>query len=218
MLVSYRRVPKGKNGTASLREIPHSSYQPTDRASVDTPKPSSMIPVPGQRHSRTKEENETDPDEAEMPEVMLDRNRHIVPEWVLRGNRNRSLSYSSIAGSSAIARRRLQRGYLDRDVASSPDLAFSTVASAPHGKPGPLSRCPPYHQTEAPTPDNSPSQNIRSFPPHLGLKPTSKGRHPPLIIYRTMMSPFIDPLFGLSIRKNHTILLSFPGLGVQVPL
>jgi inositol-hexakisphosphate kinase len=177
MLVSYRRVPKGKNGTGSLKEISHPSFPPTDRASADTPKPSSMIPVPASaaRRGTINEENDTDPDEAEMPEVMLDRNRHIVPEWVLRENRNRSLSYSSITGSS---RRQLQRGYLDRDAASSPELASSTPVNVPQVKPSPLSRYPfGSSQSDAPTPVNSPSQNGRAFPSHFSLKSVSNGQH-----------------------------------------
>jgi inositol-hexakisphosphate 5-kinase len=133
-----------------------------------------MIPVPARRGT-IREENDTDPDEAEMPEVMLDRNRHIVPEWVLSGNRNRSLSYSG-----SMARRQLQRGYLSRDAASSPELALSTPVSVPQVKPSPLSRYPfGSSQSEAPTPVNSPSQNVRSFPSHSRLKSISNGRHTP---------------------------------------
>ncbi|KAF8236620.1 SAICAR synthase-like protein [Tricholoma matsutake] len=180
MLVSYRRVPKGKHGIGSFKEISHPSYPPTGRTSADTPKASSTILVPASaaRRSTVNEENDTDPDEAEMPEVMLDRNRHIVPEWVLRGNRNRSLSYSSITGSSVMARRQLQRGYLGSDAASTPELASSTPVSVPQVKPSPLARYPfGSSQSEEPTPVNSPSQNVRAFPSHVGLKSISNESH-----------------------------------------
>ena len=168
MLVSYRRVPKGKHGP--VKEVSHSSFTPTSLASADTPKPSPMIPVPASvaRRGSIKEENDTDPDDAEMPEVMLDRNRHIVPEWVLRENRNRSRSYSSISG---LPRRQLQRGYLDRDAASSPELASTTPVNISQIKPSPLSRYPRNSsQNDMPIPGNSPNQNIHAIPSRFGLK------------------------------------------------
>ena len=174
MLVSYRRVPKGKYSAVSVKEVSHSSFTPKGLTSADTPKPSSMIPVPASaaRRGTIKEENDTDPDDAEMPEVMLDRNRHIVPEWVLRENRNRSRSYSSISGFS---RRQLQRGYLDRDAASTPELVSVTSVNIPQVKPSPLSHPHGSSQSDAPTPVNSPNQNLHSFPSPFDLK--SNGHH-----------------------------------------
>lgn len=112
------------------------------------------------------ESGDTDPAEAEMPEVVLDRNRHIIPEWMLRGGtgRNRSMSHSVASGSGAqhLARRNLNRMHLNGATASSPDLAFVPMGRAlSHGsallaRPSPLS--------QAPTPMSSPSISMHSLP------------------------------------------------------
>lgn len=174
MLVSYRRVPKssmgGKGPLVSPRELSLSSRPAIRHAATETPKLSSSITIPGSKAQESeRDDHDTDTDEAEMPEVMLDRNRHIVPEWVLRGSRNRSLSHSSINGASVFAKRQLQRGYLNGGTASSPDLgsATPTISSISGSKPSPLASYPPFVDTEidAPTPVNSPSQSLRDFPP-----------------------------------------------------
>ncbi|KAJ7904230.1 hypothetical protein B0H14DRAFT_2554287 [Mycena olivaceomarginata] len=105
---------------------------------------------------------DTDTDEAEMPEVVLDRNRHIIPEWMLRG-RNRSLSQSN--ATIPFPNRTLGGG-----AASSPDLSAHTVARA---RPSPLARYPPFvtNEMDAPTPVNSPSQSVRAFSAKLAEKP-----------------------------------------------
>lgn len=121
-------------------------------------------------------EGDTDSDEAEMPEVVLDRNRHIIPEWMLRGGRNRSLSQSNVAGSSVWASRQLQRQHLG-GTASSPDLNIDGKGMLiPRPKPSPLSRYPPFisPSLEAPTPANSPKLINRAFPPRLAESPTSR--------------------------------------------
>lgn len=51
-----------------------------------------------------------------MPEVALDRNRHIVPPWMLRGDRSRSFTHSYAS------HRHLQHLRLSGATASSPDL------------------------------------------------------------------------------------------------
>ncbi|KAK0491205.1 hypothetical protein IW261DRAFT_1436378 [Armillaria novae-zelandiae] len=167
MLVSYRRVPKGS-----------SSSPPRKNHVDDTPRPpfiksASEIPrgVPDMYG-----EGDTDSDEAEMPEVVLDRNRHIIPEWMLRGGRNRSLSQSNVAGSSVWASRQLQRQHLG-GTASSPDLNIDGKGILiPRSKPSPLSRYPPYIEPslEAPTPANSPKLINRAFPPRLAESPTPR--------------------------------------------
>lgn len=121
---------------------------------------------------------DTEPEpEAELPEVALDRNRHIIPEYLLR-SRHRSLSYSNIhlSGRSACAARRLSRLGLDGATASSPDLGIpaSRVTLNPSGlavtRPSPLSCHSPSSPSdvgdgvdalpaEAPTPVNSPSRS-----------------------------------------------------------
>ena len=102
MLVSYRRVPK-----------------PPQSSPVDT------VPPTMNHDQKTSEDVPTYTDETEMPEVALDCNRHIIPEWLLRGGRSRSLLYSNLSGSSIIAQRQLQ-GCLSRGTASFPDLASHT--------------------------------------------------------------------------------------------
>lgn len=130
MLVSYRRVPKPAtrgsiNSTPALLEgrpsLVHASTVDTIKPtpSKSTHQSDNILPV--SRESREA----TDTDDAEMPEVALDRNRHIVPEWMLHDGRNRSSSQSNIRRSSIIARRQLQRNQLHRGTASSPDLMIT---------------------------------------------------------------------------------------------
>ena len=175
MLVSYRRVPKSsQNKLAGDRTAPPiiGSGQPgviSDKMNV---LPAAPVPIPGAGQNVRDDQSLTDTDEAEMPEVALDRNRHIIPEWMLNGGRNRSLSHSNVNGSSFIAQRQLQSSRLPRGTASSPDLASSAPTNA-HGCPSiarsPLSSCSTCVNVEidAPTPVNSPSQTLHAFPPRL---------------------------------------------------
>ncbi|KAF9055054.1 SAICAR synthase-like protein [Hymenopellis radicata] len=148
MLVSYRRVPK------------HSSPPPRS-----TPRPpfvkSATSHIP---HSafETSHDGDTDSDDAEMPEVVLDRNRHIIPEWLLQTGRNRSLSHST---ATNWAHRQMQRQQLNNGAASSPDLGKDGGMSIPH-KHSPL--------TLAPTPANSPRVSLRTIPPQLAEAPARK--------------------------------------------
>lgn len=117
----------------------------------------------------------TDSEEAEMPEVALDCNRHIIPEWMLRGGRNRSFSHSSVNGPSSVAQRRLC-GVLPRGTASSPDLASSTASSRTSAAPvrrSPLSTKATLgdSEIEAPTPLNSPYHGPAVFPDRLTERP-----------------------------------------------
>ncbi|KAF9468876.1 hypothetical protein BDZ94DRAFT_1244814 [Collybia nuda] len=204
MLVSYRRVPKSSTGAkgplASPKELSLSSRPAIRHAATDTPKLSSSITMPGSKtRGPVHDSHDTDTDEAEMPEVMLDRNRHIVPAWVLRGSRNRSLSQSSINGTSVFAKRQLQRGYLNGGTASSPDLgsATPTMSSISESKPSPLASYPfVSSEIEAPTPVNSPSQPLRAFPPsleegsrthHFSINSGSDDDEPP---HRPALRPF----------------------------
>lgn len=179
MLVSYRRVPKGSTGSrkpspgSSRNTLPparpplrHALTDATQKAPV-----SANISIPTSPFRRTIQ-NDSDTDEAEMPEVVLDRNRHIIPEWMLRGGRNRSFSHSS---TSTVARRQLQRSYANSGTASSPDLGSTTptLNSIPQGRPSPLARYPPFmsDEADAPTPVNSPNHYLHAFPPSLSQKP-----------------------------------------------
>lgn len=170
MLVSYRRVPKNANA---------GNRQATNSAAPHSPMHSPMahatqVESRGSQHrfifAEEPESHTTDTDEAEMPEVVLDRNRHIIPEWMLNGGRNRSMSHSSASGSSYVAQRRLQTSRLPRGTASTPDLATILPGHALPGLgPSPLAGYPTFGDgaIDAPTPANTPSQTIHAFPSHL---------------------------------------------------
>ena len=140
MLVSYRRVPKSSqpatrsiNPTASFLEGRPSLVQ-TSTAGTIKPTPSRFSHKCDDSPSVEESQDATDVDDAEMPEVVLDRNRHIIPEWMLHGGRNRSFSQSNVGRSSMIARRQLQRNQLHMGTASSPDL----MTTSPIMHPSPL--------------------------------------------------------------------------------
>ncbi|RDB23264.1 Inositol hexakisphosphate kinase 1 [Hypsizygus marmoreus] len=176
MLVTYRRVSKGSAGSRKpspghMRTL--SPSRPSIRHASTEKTITSAIPIKGgsRYHPPPLSNGDIDTDEAEMPEVVLDRNRHIVPEWVLRGGRNRSLSYSSMNGAAAVARRQLQRDYLNPSTASSPDLGASTptLSSVPQGKASRLAQYTPLmsQEMDAPTPVNSPNQRGHAFSSRL---------------------------------------------------
>jgi hypothetical protein len=101
------------------------------------PFPSAPIAIPGANVNRTQNISEdvpNDTDEAEMPEVALDCNRHIISEWMLCGGRNRSLSHSNVNGTLCVAQRRLW-GVLPQGTASSPDLPSLTMSHVDQSKP-----------------------------------------------------------------------------------
>jgi inositol-hexakisphosphate kinase len=137
MLVSYRRVPKSSqpstrslNSTATLRP----SLVQTSTADAIKPTPSRFSHKCDNSALVEESQDATDVDDAEMPEVVLDRNRHIIPEWMLHGGRNRSFSQSNVGRSSIIARRQLQRNQLHMGTASSPEL----MTTSPIMQPSPL--------------------------------------------------------------------------------
>ncbi|KAF9534940.1 hypothetical protein CPB83DRAFT_872857 [Crepidotus variabilis] len=169
MLVSYRRVPKSHpNAITDTPKPPVSFDQPAEKAEALT---SPSQPIHGSNGvENSPDEISTDSDEAEMPEVALDYNRHIIPEWMLRGGRNRSLSHSNVNATSLVAQRRI-RNALPIGTASSPDLAcpeLSIPTFRPLGR-SPLSTGPTLTEVEidAPTPVNSPSQRLSVFPTRL---------------------------------------------------
>ena len=133
MLVSYRRVPKSNHPATrgSINSAPLLKGRPSlVHASADTIKSTSSR-FTHESDNRPPVFVESDTDDAEMPEVVLDRNRHIIPEWMLHGERNRSCSHSNIDRSSVIARRQLQRNQLHRGTASSPDLMTTQPITQP---------------------------------------------------------------------------------------
>ncbi|KAJ7179396.1 hypothetical protein C8R46DRAFT_1073632 [Mycena filopes] len=155
MLVTYRRVPKAPASPTSTHEHPRPVRPPCRTAATDPPQVrSECITI------HETECGDTDTDEAEMPEVLLDRNRHIIPQWMLRG-RNRSLSQSNATNPPS----RFSRTHLNGGAASSPDLGAPAM-NTPRTRPSPLARYPPFvtSEMEAPTPVNSPNQSARAFP------------------------------------------------------
>ena len=189
MLVSYRRVPKSSqpatrsiNSTATLLEGRPSLVQ-TSTADTIKPTPSRFSHKCDDSPSVEESQNATDVDDAEMPEVVLDRNRHIIPEWMLHGGRNRSYSQSNVGRSSMIARRQLQRNQLHMGTASSPDLMTTsptmqpsplcTYSSIERGNTDVLTPDPHFHSSHA-----SSSQLSERMPPE-DIAPAFDDEHRP---------------------------------------
>ena len=130
MLVSYRRVPKSSSVSP---QIP-SATKPLGIAS-DSAVPRPILLKSASDHPRStpfraaQEGGDTDVEEAELPEVALDYNRHIIPHWLLHGHRNRSMSHSSAPSSLHPGDPRLRRHHYNGMTASSPDLATTTMRS-----------------------------------------------------------------------------------------
>ncbi|THH17630.1 hypothetical protein EW146_g3244 [Bondarzewia mesenterica] len=169
MLVSYRRAPKSaetstKPSACSIARPPLHKVV-TDSAAAFPSQLSGSLPPTGEG-VETEEE-----DEAEIPEVVLDRNRHIIPEWILRGSRNRAMSQSYSMPSSSIPRH-LKRASLT-GAASSPDLGspeerLSTkTGSSASQSPSPLARSEglisPGSRDFPLTPVNSPNVPVKSL-------------------------------------------------------
>ena len=130
MLVSYRRVPKSLSVSPQMPSAAKPVAAAPDTASPrpillksasDDPRPTPFRAI--------QEGGDTDVEEAELPEVALDYNRHIIPHWLLHGNRNRSVSHSSASSSSCPRDPRLRRHHYNGMTASSPDLATTTLRS-----------------------------------------------------------------------------------------
>ncbi|KAL0072140.1 inositol polyphosphate kinase kcs1 [Marasmius tenuissimus] len=171
MLVSYRRVPKsnlGNSPPSSSQSLHDSSLRParplihkaaTDRGDLSQSRRPIDIP-------EVDEHPHTDTDD-ELPEVVLNRNRHIIPEWLLNG---RSRSFSQSSGV-----RRLQRQRLHRGTASVPNLGMATVAGQNAARPSPLGQQSSFEgESEAPTPANSPRVAKNEFPPALAERSRSR--------------------------------------------
>lgn len=172
MLVSYRKALK----------VPESVNDDAEKARPVLPKAASAFPILSsppistsapntstitERSSRSLFHNadtETDLEDAEFPEVVLDRNnQHIVPRWLLNStaaeyihsSRNRSLSLSQSLSHAAELTIRGRR-HLARSTASTPDLM--TRGDGERFRPSPLAQYT-YGGDEAPTPANSPNQS-----------------------------------------------------------
>ena len=175
MLVTYRRVFKGSlTPTLSDSPTPHSpsAHQPCpDLHKYPLHGPISFsTKVPQEEPTLAHESSE------EMPEVVLDRNRHIVPEWVLRlggrkHDRSMSHSHSPPYHRSPDAARHAKS--MCAMTASTPDLMRQEPSGASM-KCSPLTRQDtiPLEEGEAPTPSNSPEQPS-------GILSSSSFQHPP---------------------------------------
>ncbi|KAJ7095110.1 hypothetical protein B0H15DRAFT_966559 [Mycena belliarum] len=153
MLVTYRRVPKAPASPTSTPELTRTARLP--KAATENPKiRSDFITIHEAGIGEHEDHGDTDTDEAEMPEVVLDRNRHIIPEWMLRGGRYRSLSQSN---ATMPFDARLHRPSLSGGAASSPNLGTPLDFTA--------------SEMDAPTPVNSPNQSSRAFPTKVGDHP-----------------------------------------------
>jgi inositol-hexakisphosphate kinase len=146
MLVNYRRVPRSLLADASHADAP--ARPAFGRAATDEPKVSATLSIPGTPPHTEDEEP------AEMPEVVLDCNRHIVPQWLLRPDLHAQRSRSRALSHSAVNSAPSPRPRLIGSTASSPDLAPGTLAQ----KKSPLGAAPSFAlpDLEAPTPANSP--------------------------------------------------------------
>ena len=181
MLVSYRRVPKSSqpatrsiNSTATLLEGRPSLVQ-TSTADTIKPTPSRFSHKCDDSPSVEESQDVTDVDDAEMPEVVLDRNRHIIPEWMLHGGRNRSFSQSNVGRSPMIVRRQLQRNQLHMGTASSPDLMTTspimqssplcTHSSIEKGETDVLTPDSHFHSSRAPSSRLSERMASEDIPP-----------------------------------------------------
>lgn len=132
--------------------------------SLPSPETNIHFPLPGEGG-----DGDTEP-EAELPEVALDCNRHIIPEWLLHSGRSRALSQSFATGAPP-HNRTLRRPHLNGATASSPDLGRPDQrTSGPNGAfrpvPSALSRGLPLLPSDisAPTPVNSPRMMTRDIP------------------------------------------------------
>ncbi|KAL5488178.1 KCS1 [Sanghuangporus weigelae] len=151
MLVNYRRVRKSSKGyrkalprsteqfdgftkskstpnICSERSDIRVSLEPRAHRSATSQSLQNTLPhTPSHRNSAYYSALEDEETDAEFPEVVLDENRHIVPEWLLEGRGWRDELRQSISsdGTHEYARRRLLHGQHDSGTASTPDLTYA---------------------------------------------------------------------------------------------
>jgi inositol-hexakisphosphate kinase len=167
MLVSYRKVPKSKE--TSVKPKYHGPSRPPLHKSITA---SSTLPVrphellPSEAH----EEDIDGDDEAELPEVILDRNRHIIPEWMFRGTRrahSHGASHGAVLPTGVLHSQHSRRSFL-AGTSSSPDLGSpgsQSKAGSSSSSPSPLARrglALPGEGADIPaTPANSPNVSTK---------------------------------------------------------
>lgn len=166
--MTYRRVPRGASSQpGSLPE--KSQLSRLRRPTVTQSSPgvlATYTKTNGGSASPGHEEDthdDTDTGEAELPEVVLDRNRHIIPEWMLRGSRGRALSQSA-AGMTPSLRHLRRHRHLGGYTASSPDLAMASNRAVSFSPPSIAQKSLALNQSpkfNAPTPMNSPKVSPR---------------------------------------------------------
>ena len=165
MLVSYRKVPKSKE--TSVKPKDHGPTRPPLHKSITA---SSTLPI-RPRELLPHEEDIEGNDEAELPEVILDRNRHIIPEWMFRGTRSRAHSHGASHGAALptglFHSQHSRRSFL-AGTSSSPDLGSSgsqSKAGSTPSSPSPLARrgmALPGDGDDIPaTPANSPNVSTK---------------------------------------------------------
>ena len=165
MLVSYRKVPKSKESSVKPK-VNGSARPPLHKSITD----SSTLPVKQRDEllsSPVHEEAIDDDYEAELPEVILDRNRHIIPEWMLRGTRSHAHSHTAAQPIGVLNAQHPQRPFL-AITSSSPDLGSPGSLSkggSTSSSPSPLTRrgvALPGEGVDIPTtPANSPNVSTK---------------------------------------------------------
>jgi len=167
MLVSYRRVLKNRS-TLNVTQKPIGPPDSANNSQTTSQAVSSFSS--SEQVSKLCENglsNEADSDVAELPEVVLDRNRHIIPDWLLEGSRHRSSSLVYPNGMSVGIPSQLDKIRLS--TSSTPDLAEPPISRLPSLKRTFLEQYSSFDSQEidAPTPVNSPSHAQDTYSPCL---------------------------------------------------
>ncbi|KAG9127932.1 hypothetical protein FRC07_007372 [Ceratobasidium sp. 392] len=169
MLVNYRRARRPSHPPTPALTLDQLESTTDTNHSVSPTRPpvhkaaSAELPI-------VRASPETHSTDDELPEVALDSNPHMMPTWLLRGR----------AGAL--------RG-MDRATESTPELAYGTkspsltttglqLSNATSTVSSPLARQfvtadrSETHNTDAPTPANSPDTHVgtRALPPHLSTR------------------------------------------------
>jgi len=170
MLVTYRRVLKNRP-TLNITQTP---IGPPDSAKDSQTTPQTLSSFSSYKQvSKPYEDglsNEADSDVAELPEVVLDRNRHIIPEWLLEGSRHRSSSQVYPNGMSVRTPSQVDKIHLS--TSSTPNLAQAPISRLPSLKQAFLGQYSSFDSQaiDAPTPVNSPSQAQHPYSPCLAQR------------------------------------------------
>ena len=144
MLVTYRRIFKGSVTPPTPQPpasfpvgVSHLSGSVVQRAISEPDYSFSNAPLEDVNLENVGSEMMI---EAELPEVVLDRNRHIIPKWLL--HRTHLRDHTESLRHSMGSRQRLRPTQLSGAMASSPALIQNQDAVKPGSKCPPLSRQP----------------------------------------------------------------------------